>query len=307
MQSVFNVTSIVGDYSNKTITIITNFTVDETTVNKKNVKVVDADSGTIVIYKLSTDKKNIIITLKEWPNLNSQYQVNVTDIKDKLGRDLINPLTKLIEFKADTKLKAEIIYPRNNEAIVRQQNLIYFSIKQLNPDGTITVMPRPDLHNIVELPDDVRSELEDSKKAIVEVESDVKYHFEFASDLAFFNVVKEYYSNDFTDGFIELENNQYYMRVRIIENDMPGDWSETVTFVVVPEPSSCEDILTEAQKQYLDEVLAPVDFFLDDEEDIKIISRSSNGETYPEFYIEFNKDIDLKSLPERIIAYRRNL
>ena len=65
MQSVFNVTGIVGDYTNKRITIITNFTVDATTVNKSNVKVVDASSGTNVIYKLSTDKKNIIITLKE--------------------------------------------------------------------------------------------------------------------------------------------------------------------------------------------------------------------------------------------------
>lgn len=65
MQSVFNVTSIVGDYTNKRITIETNFTVNKDTVNKKNVKVVDALSGTTVVYKLSVDKKNIIITLKD--------------------------------------------------------------------------------------------------------------------------------------------------------------------------------------------------------------------------------------------------
>ena len=65
MQSVFNVTSIVGDYTNKRITIETNFTVDKDTVNKRNVKVVDALSGTTVIYKLSVNKKNIIITLKD--------------------------------------------------------------------------------------------------------------------------------------------------------------------------------------------------------------------------------------------------
>ena len=65
MHSVFNVTSIAGDYSNKTITIQTNYIVDETTVNKQNVKLVDASSGTTVIYKLSTDKNKIIITLKE--------------------------------------------------------------------------------------------------------------------------------------------------------------------------------------------------------------------------------------------------
>lgn len=65
MQSVFNVTSIVGDYTNKRITIETNFTVDKDTVNKRNVKVIDALSGTTVVYKLSVDKKNIIITLKD--------------------------------------------------------------------------------------------------------------------------------------------------------------------------------------------------------------------------------------------------
>lgn len=65
MQNVFNVTSITGDYSNKTIIIKTNYLVDESTVNKKNVKLINASSGTAVIYKLSTDKDKIIITLKE--------------------------------------------------------------------------------------------------------------------------------------------------------------------------------------------------------------------------------------------------
>ena len=52
MHSVFNVTSIAGDYSNKTITIQTNYIVDESTVNKQNVKLVDASSGTtVIIYR----------------------------------------------------------------------------------------------------------------------------------------------------------------------------------------------------------------------------------------------------------------
>ena len=38
MHSVFNVTSIAGDYRNKTITIQTNYIVDESTVNKLKVK-----------------------------------------------------------------------------------------------------------------------------------------------------------------------------------------------------------------------------------------------------------------------------
>ena len=302
MQSVFNVTSIVGDYTNKSITIQTNFAVDKDTVNKKNVKVVDASSGTTVVYKLSVDKKNIIITLKDWPNLNCEYQINITNIKDMLNRDLVNPISKFIEFKADTKLKARITAPKNNEAIISQHNLVYFSLEQLNPDGTITVIPKPEPYSI-KLPNAISSE----EEATEEVESDVKYHFEFASDVAFFDIVKDYYSSEFTDGCIELDNNQYYMRARIIENDMPGDWSETVTFTVTPDTCEHNDILSEAQKQYLDEVFAPVDFFLDDEEDLVIVSKSPNGETLSEFYIEFNLDLDPDSIPKQIIAYRRNL
>ena len=53
--------------------------------------------------------------------------------------------------------------------------------------------------------------------------------------------------------------------------------------------------------------MAPVEFFLDDEDVFEIISRSNNGVTYPEFYIEFSKDIDADNLPDSIMAYRRDL
>lgn len=307
MHSVFNVTSIAGDYSNKTITIQTNYIVDESTVNKQNVKLVDASSGTTVIYKLSTDKDKIIITLKEWPIPNNTYQVNVTFIKDKLGRDLVYPLTKNIEFKADTKLKAKIVYPQNNEAVKREHNLVYFSIHQINADETITAKPKPELQKIMNLPIHNEDVSDNSTiEAILGVESDIKYHIEFASDIAFSYIVKDYIS-EFTDGLIELDNGQYYARARIIEDEMHGDWSETVTFTVAPDTCEHNNILSEAQKQYLDEVFAPVDFFLDDEEDLVIVSKSPNGETLSEFYIEFNLDLDPDSIPKQIIAYRRNL
>lgn len=288
MQSVFNITSITGDYSNKTITIITTFAVDKDTVNKKNVVLADASSGTTVIYKLSVEDKNIIITLKDWPLEDSSYQVNVTNIKDMLGRDLVTPLTKMIIFKADTKLKARILTPINNEGVKAKHNLIYYSIEQLNPNGSTTVNNRPE-------------------EAIVEDESDVKYQFEFASDIAFFNIVKSI-SSQYTDGYIQLDNAQYYFRARIIENEYYSDWSDTITFTVIPEAcTDTDDTLTDNQKEYLDKVLAPIDFFLDDEEDIQIVSRTSNGNTDNEFYIEFNMDIDPESLPDKIIAYRRDL
>ena len=53
--------------------------------------------------------------------------------------------------------------------------------------------------------------------------------------------------------------------------------------------------------------MAPVEFFLEPDEMLEMVSRSNNGVTYPEFFIEFNKNIDPEKLPENIIAYRRDL
>lgn len=308
MQNVFNVTSITGDYSNKTIIIKTNYLVDESTVNKKNVKLINASSGTAVIYKLSTDKDKIIITLKEWPLPKTLYQVNVTYIKDKLGRDLVHPLTKDIEFKIDSKLKAKILTPINNEAVKREHNLVYFSMCQINPDGTLSSKPKPGLPEIVELPpqrEDINTN--STIEAILGVESDIKYHIEFSSDIAFSHIVKDYLS-EYSDGIIELDNGQYYARARIIEDEMKGNWSEVITFTVIPDiDNELSELLKDSQKEYIEDILAPIDFFLEDNENIEIVSKSDNGYTYKEFYIEFNTEIDKEKLPKQIIAWRRDL
>ena len=108
MQSIFNITSITPDYTNKLITIKTTFKVDPDTVNRKNVQVISASSGTTVLYKLSVDDDKIIVNLKDWPELDSYYVVKIDKIKDKLNRDLIHPISKDIVFSADTKLKVTI-------------------------------------------------------------------------------------------------------------------------------------------------------------------------------------------------------
>lgn len=306
MQSIFNITSITPDYTNKLITIKTTFKVDPDTVNRKNVQVISASSGTTVLYKLSVDDDKIIVNLKDWPELDSYYVVKIDKIKDKLNRDLIHPISKDIVFSADTKLKVTIESPNNNEAVKQQHNLVYFSIKQVNPDGSTSIHPMPELNpSTPELPES-EEETGLSKEAVLEDESDVTYHFEFASDIAFFDIVKDYKSK-YTNGYILLDNSQYYLRARVIQNGMNGDWSDIITFTVVPDVSECDDILSEAKKEYLDDIMAPVEFFLEPDEMLEMVSRSNNGVTYPEFFIEFNKDIDPEKLPENIIAYRRDL
>lgn len=307
MQSLFNITSIDTNYSKKQIIITTTFTVDETTVNRKNVELVTASSGINVVYKLSVDDDKIIITLKDWPELDNYYLVNIINVKDRLNRELTNPISKQIMFYSDTKLKAVILSPNNNEALVKQHNLTHFSIKQINPDGSETVNPIPPN---CDCPDQSLPNEDDLeyKEALTEDELNVVYHFEFASDIAFFNIVKEY-STPYTEGYVQLENGQYYMRCRVIENDMKSEWSETITFTIIPE--ICSDLseeISQAKKDYINDIMSPIDFFLDDVDDIfEIVSRSSNGATYPEFFIEFNKDIDINKLPDSIITYRRDL
>ena len=304
MQSLFNVTAISTDYSNKQIIIDTTFSIAPKTVNRKNVEVIAASSGTAVTYKLTVDDDKIIVTLKNWPELDEYYVVRIVNVKDKLDRELIHPVTKQVIFKADTKLKVVILSPNNNEAMVKQHNLINFSIKQINPDGSETVNPMPGSEDLPSLPNEEDME---KKEAVTEDELNVVYHFEFASDIAFFDIVKEY-KTPYTNGYIQLDNGQYYVRCRAIENNMDGDWSDIVTFTVVPEV--CEgddDEISQSKKDYINEIMAPVEFFLDDEDVFEIISRSNNGVTYPEFYIEFSKDIDADNLPDSIMAYRRDL
>lgn len=301
MHSVFNVTSILTDYTNKLITIETNFTVDPDTVTKKNIQVNAASSGTTVLYKLSTDDNKIIVTLKEWPDIdNTYYEVRVSGIQDMLKRDLVSAITKNVIFKPDTKLKVKIQSPKNNEAIVKEHNLINFSIIQINPDGTETTKP---MESVPPNPEGFIS-----NEAILEDESEVTYHFEFASDVAFFDIVKDY-SSVYTEGYIQLDPGQYYMRARAIENTtLVGDWSETFTFTVVPELCLESDLeLEQAKKDYIEDILAPVEFFLGEAEVATIVFQSKNGVTYPEFSIEFNKDIDSSKLPDTIMSFRRDL
>lgn len=309
MQSIFNVTSIIGNYSSKEITIITNFTVDPDTVNKKNVNVCEASSGTIVIYKLSSADNKIIITLKEWPDLNSLYQINIKDLKDTLGRKLITNISKDIKFSTESNLKAVITSPENNKAVLAQHNLFYFSICRINDDNTVTTRHDEELMKKISLPTYNSNLNNDSNKneAMLDSEEDIKYEFQFASDIAFFDIV-ETYSSEFTNGAIVLNNGQYYMRARVVEGKKLGPWSDTVTFTIVP---NCDDgeiseLLTEAEKDYLEEVLSPVEMFLADEVELKIVSTPRNGQILSEFYIEYNLDIDKSRLPESIIAYRRD-
>lgn len=53
---------------------------------------------------------------------------------------------------------------------------------------------------------------------MLEDESEITYHFEFASDIAFFDIIKDY-RTPFTDAYLQLDNGQYFMRVRAIEDN----------------------------------------------------------------------------------------
>ena len=305
MQSIFNVTSVNPDYSNKCILIQTTFRVDADTVNRKTVQVISASSGITTTYKLSTDNDVIKITLKDWPVISDTYIVKINGIKDMLNRDLVNPISKDIVFDPEVNLKAVITQPLNNEAVTQEHNLINISIKQINPDGTETVMPMPVTVTDNQLPKG--NQISGSTEATLEGESDVIYHFEFSSDVAFFDIVKTY-DSPYTNGVVELSNGQYYMRARIVHGSMCGDWSDVITFNVIAEPcDECDSILEAAKKEYIDDFVAPVEFFFDSNNELEIVSYSDNGVTYPEFYLELSKDIDDTKLPNTTIAYRRDL
>ena len=197
----FCITSIFTDLSLRKVVIETNFKVDERTVNLETVQFVSCKSGLLENYKLQVEDKNIVLTLNEWPSLEEEYMIKITDIKDLLDRSLNSPVSKKIVFVTDIKSKVKVVKPVDNETLTT--NTIEIEIK-----------------------------------AISEEEQDLNYRFEISSDVAFFNIVETVVTKELATK-VSLKDGQYYLRTRAENEKDCGDWSEVINFLVVAN-ATCE-------------------------------------------------------------------
>lgn len=276
MYNEFSITGITHSMADKNIILETNFKLDPDSVNMTTVKVKNSNTGEIIDYTLSTKRKNIVITFKQSPTPNTRYFVSVTDIKDALERTLKNYFNQTIIFEAtDVKHKVAISKPFDGEAI--KNNIIEVNVKAT--------------------PDD-------------DIDSINGYYYEIASDVAFCNPISLSSSSN-SVVFNNIPTGQCFVRCRVQDlNDSSifGEWSKPVAFIALN--SNCSDgsdDCCETEDNPVIEDLLSLQEVLIDVGPIKLERIPGNGKTSSSFYVVFDKEIDPASVPDKIVAYRRDL
>lgn len=276
MFNQFCINDIKLSLSNKTITIVTNFKIEERTVNLNTVKLKDTYTGAVEDYTLLVKGSEIIITFRDWPKHNHPYMISVsTEVLDKLERPLNAPLNKTVMFESQIKYKTKIIRPKATETIKGKE----LSIK-------VTTTP--------------------------EDETIKDYLYQVALDNAFCNIVHELNTSDSEAYFTFNADGQYFVRARVQDNnnsDAIGQWSETIDFVMVNTNLNVDCECEEKEEElspFLEDMLS-MDTVLMDIKPLEIIGIEPNGKTDKTMLIYFNQNIDIKSLPNHVLMLRRDL
>lgn len=274
IQSSFCVSGVKTEFSEKKITIETNFKIDSSTVNLENVKlynVIEKDMDIVIPKQMYVEDSTIIMILDQYPKEDDKYYLIVKNLKDKLNRDLYNIYDRYISFDYEIITKTSIQTPKDQET---------FKTKDV-----------------------------EVKIAISDESEETKYRFEISSDIAFLNkdyvVFKDNYHEAnlsdienykivgaIKDGnslnlLINVRNDgQYYLRARAETSDYSlGVWSETVTFKVASN-TPVQDLTG-----YLDDFLSSQEIFKEEFIELKKLNKTPDTVTTQDFYVEFNKKI----------------
>lgn len=271
MYNEFSITGIKTSIANKSITIETNMKLNEKSVSMSNVNLKYNDSGKTVDYTLVTDKKNIIIQFVDWPSPNTEYFVSISNITDVLDRPIKLPFNQVIIFDSEIKQKIAFITPTCDEAI--KSNVLEVIVKATPEDEPVK-----------------------------------GYYYEIASDVAFCDA-RKIASAENTIQITDLPYGQSFIRARVQDQDnvdVYGEWSETISFVMIN--NKCDDnCQCEMEENPFIEDMLSLDPVLVDELPIELVTIPSNGKTLESLYLVFDKDIDPKSIPLFVAAYRRDL
>lgn len=276
MFNEFCITDIDLSFSNKTISIKTNFKIKEDTVNMSTVKLKDAQSGVREDYAISVNGNLIILTLTDYPKQQYAYFLSISnEVLDKLDRKLNYSLDKTIMFESQIKYKVQI----------------------LNPNPSQTIKGRELKVNITTTP------IENTPK---------HYLYEISQDLSFCNIIHSYESEDTEALFLIPEDGQYFIRVRVqdsLKNNLVGEWSEVVDCIMINTKNTtdciCEDN-DEELSPFLEDMLS-MDTLLIDPIPLEVVDVMPNGKTSDTILVYFNQDIDPLSLPSDITLLRRDL
>lgn len=274
IQSSFCVSGVKTEFSEKKITIETNFKINSSTVNLENIKlynVVEEKMNIIVPSKMYVEDSNIILILDKYPKKDDNYYLIVKNLKDKLNRDLYNIYDRYVTFDYEPIITIDILIPTDQQV---------FKTKDV-----------------------------EIKIAISDESEETKYRFEISSDIAFSNadfiILKDSFGNydlsnkeqyTLVDSKKDANNlnllinfkddGQYYLRVRAEMSDSSfGSWSEIATFKVASNAPSQDST------GYLDDFFSSQEIFKEEFTELKLLNKTPDATTAKIFYIEFNKKI----------------
>jgi len=109
------------------------------------------------------------------------------------------------------------------------------------------------------------------------------YLLQIAKENTFYNVVRETEVVEKQEIRItDIDEGQYYLRVRAQKNGKYGRWSKVISFLV----RQAEDKTSSYEEQ------------------LKIISAPVNGETPPSFVFQFDEEIDTDIMPSIVVKRR---
>ena len=272
---------------------------------------------------LYANGKDIHIVLDN-VNYKNKYYIVVNNIYDKLGRKLSFAYDKYISFDEDVLTKLNIIEPVN-QSVHKSKNIkckleAISDVEAINEvdDSGIAFLNK---YNANRLTIEIATNNEffasdkivifnlDNKIAIVYKEQDFdgnilesRVDFDAGSfdnriiaDLKT-SVTNSYkYSIDFDpeDPFkftlLFAKDDQYFIRARLEKDaEIIGDYSDVITFIVKSES------LFNKEESYMDSLLYSDSLFVESYEPYKIISKSDEGFTDEDFYIEFNKPVRIE-------------
>ena len=172
----FSVTETTANFSNKTVTINTNFIVDKTTVTAETVKffiTIDGENKLLTDYVLTCEGKSIKIELNNYPYEDDEYYIYMNGVHDRLGRELHEPYMKTVKFSPNIATKLIIQAPEDQAAIKSKKVHVEvtildddeYTLKLIDDASDIVLFSESDLTEMLELSQNVvRLQISTDKK-----------------------------------------------------------------------------------------------------------------------------------------------
>lgn len=256
MYREFGIIGIFTNLVDRTVQIEFTLDLDPDSASLDSLVLCDKSTARIIPVNIAVSKKIITLHLQEWPEAEKEYLLRIqSGIRSIVDDELPDSLQRVIVFKSEVLSTVNVISPSHHEVL----NELHIKWEEISIDG--------------------------KEESLVS-----SYYLEIAKENAFYNIVR---STEITDRqeiqLTDIEEGQYYLRIRAQKNGEYGRWSEVITFLV--------------QEENEDEETSEEPIF---EEDLELVSQPVNGETPTSFIFVFDEEIDTENMPS-IVVKRRSI